>query len=102
MRSNGSADASWAQPGDPAGAWGELVGAASAGMERGGGASEAVAGATERSGRLDQRLDCGLEFRRGDGADGGSCAWHLIPRWEGDCKDLMGGARRLIEGRQGY
>ncbi len=52
----------WAQPGDPAAAWGRWVGVAPAGVERGGGAAEAAAGAAQRPGRVDQRLECGVEF----------------------------------------
>ena len=46
----------WTQPGDLAAAWGRWVGVAPAGVERGGGAAEAVAGAAECPGRSDQRL----------------------------------------------
>jgi hypothetical protein len=45
-----------------------------AGMERGGGAAEVAAGTANRPGRVDQRLECGVEFRGGSGADGVSCA----------------------------
>ena len=43
-------------------------------MERSGGAADAAAGAAERPGRHDQRLECGVELRRDSGADGASCA----------------------------
>jgi ATP adenylyltransferase len=62
------------QSGDPPAPCGRWVGAAPAGVERRGGAAEAAGGAAERSGRNDQRLECGVEFRRGGGADGVSCA----------------------------
>jgi hypothetical protein len=70
----------WAQPGDPATAWCRWVGVEPAGMERGGGAAEAAAGAAECPGCLDQRLGWfahrkrRTEFRGGGGADSVSCA----------------------------
>ena len=53
----------WALPGDPAAACGRWVGIAPARMERSGGAAEAAAGAAERPGSVDQRLECGVELR---------------------------------------
>lgn len=41
-------------------------------MERAGRAAEAAAGAAERPGRLIQRLDCGVDFKRDGGANGGA------------------------------
>jgi hypothetical protein len=55
----------WAQPGDPAAACSRWVGVAPAGMERGGGAAEAAAGAAERPGRHDQRLGWFAQRKRG-------------------------------------
>jgi hypothetical protein len=51
------AGVAWVQPGDPAAACGRWVGVAPAGMERGGGAAVAAAGAAECHGRHDQGLD---------------------------------------------
>ena len=73
----------WAQPGDPAAACGRWVGVAPAVMERGGGSAEAEAGAVERPGRLDQRLECGVELRGGGWADGVSCALASDPQAKG-------------------
>ena len=59
-------DDAWAQPCDPAAAWGRWVGVAPAGMERGGGAAEAAAGGAKRPGRHGQRLGwCVMTIRAG-------------------------------------
>jgi hypothetical protein len=50
------------------------AGAAPAGVERRGGTAEAAAGADERQGRQDQRLECGAEFRGGGWVNGISSA----------------------------
>ena len=61
------------QAGDPESARDRRAGAAPAGVERRGGATEAAAGAAQCPGRVDQWLECGAELRRGGGADGVSC-----------------------------
>lgn len=82
------------QPGDPKAPWGRWDGAASAGVERGGGAAAAAAGDAQRQGRHDQRLGWfmgrkpGVVFRRSGGTAGVSCA--LAPdsrEGGGDCDE---------------
>ena len=66
----------WAQPGDHAAACGRWVGVAPAGMECGGGAAEAAAGAAERPGCVDQGWNVGLN----SGEAAGQTVFHV--HWE--------------------
>jgi len=80
----------WAQPGDPAAACCRWVGVAPAGMERGGGAAEAAAGAAQRP---EGELSKGVLIGGADGLpDHGEPGTRTMNRW--DRKDPLQAPRK--------